>query len=91
MSEAKLPSDLAVYTTGEVSFLTQIGYFAVLEATDNGKLKFYRVGGRGYKMVTRPNLLLFMRSAGIPLDVSTFGESRVDYQSRPPKDFGVRT
>ena len=86
-----MPSDLAVYTTSEVSFLTQVGYFGILEALSGGKLKNYRVGGRGYRMVTRPDLLLFMRSAGIPLDVSTFGESRVDYQSRPPKDFGVRT
>ena len=90
MVEARLPSDLAVFTTGEVSFLTQIGYFGILEATANGKLKFHRVGGKGYKMIARPNLLLFMNSAGIPLDISTMGESRVGYQSKPPKDYGAR-
>lgn len=89
-SEAKLPSDLGVFTTGEVSYLTQIGYFGILEYLSAGTLKCYRVGGRGYRMVTRPNLLLFMKSNNIPLDVSTFGETRVDYASRPPKDFGVR-
>ena len=91
MSEAKLPSDLGVFTTAEVSFLTQIGYFGIGEHLSGGTLRHYRAAGRGYRMVTRPDLLLFMRSAGIPLDVSTLGESRVDYQSRPPKDFGVRT
>jgi hypothetical protein len=90
VGDAQLPSDLAVFTTSEVSFLTQVGYFGILEATTTGKLRHYRVGNRGYKMVTRPNLLLFMSSMGIPLDVSTLGESRVDYQSKPPKDFAPR-
>jgi len=87
----ELPSALGVFTTAEVSFLTQIGYFGILEYLSGGTLKCYRVGGRGYRMVTRPDLLMFMRSAGIPLDVATYGESRVDYATKPPKDFGART
>lgn len=84
---AELPSKLGVFTASEVSFLTQLGYFATSEYLSSGALRCYRVGGRGYRMVTRPNLLLFMRSSGIPLDVSTYGETRCDYQSKPPKDW----
>ncbi len=88
---SELPSKLGVFTIGEVSFLTQVGYFGILESATSGLLKNYRINGHGYRMVTRPNLLIFMRSNNIPLNVSTLGNSRVQYQSKAPKDFKEQT
>lgn len=87
----ELPSKLAVFSMGEVSFLTQISVAALREICDRRELKYHRTSPNGRRRVTRDSLMLYMRSNGIPFDLASKGTNRQattgHERSIAPRDF----
>lgn len=90
ITERRLPSELAVYDLQEAAYLAQASRWSLVGAIQAGDLKAHRstVGPRGHWRINRDELLHWMRSAGIPLDIALRGRPRF---GRPPPDFGART
>lgn len=70
-------SDLAekqVFTTGEAAQVCGVSQQTIIRCFDSGRLQGFRVPGSRFRRIPRSDLLLFMKSNGIPSDV--LGESR---------------
>jgi len=93
-----LPSQIGTFTLGECAFLCQISADRLRDycmdtacparARSGIRLQCYRIGRgtRPSRRVKRHDLIVWMNSMGIPLDVSQYGASRVT-GAFPPDDW----
>jgi hypothetical protein len=79
---------LAVLKMSEAMFLSQMTRDMLEAAREIGGLKWWRVTPKpqGHILITRESLVRYMRSMGIPLDISLQGASR---RGTPPEDFDL--
>ncbi|MBN8645158.1 MAG: response regulator [Planctomycetes bacterium] len=72
-----MPIEKDVLTTGEVAKLCNVAPRTVSKWFDSGQLKGYRIPGSKDRRIPLPNLMLFMKAHGIPLDGVHSGKTRV--------------
>jgi hypothetical protein len=77
-----LPSNLAVFTSGEAAYLTQMTRQMIIRCCNANDLGSYQVGIE--RRIPRNELIAFMRDENIPLDVSMQGTSAIDAAIAPP-------
>jgi len=58
-----------VFTTGEAAALCNVSQQTIIRCFDKGRLNGFRVPGSRFRRIPREDLIVFMKSNGMPVDV----------------------
>lgn len=66
-----------VFTTGEAANLCKISQQTIIRCFDNGRLHGFRVPGSRFRRIPREELIRFMRSNNIPIEILEEGRQKI--------------
>lgn len=66
-----------VFTTGEAANLCKISQQTIIRCFDNGRLHGFRVPGSRFRRIPREELIRFMRSNEIPIEILEGGRQKI--------------
>src|SRR5215207_9823380 len=66
-----------VYTTGEAAEICKVSQQTIIRCFDAGRLSGFRVPGSKFRRIPREELIRFMRTNSIPLDIVEGGKKRI--------------
>lgn len=70
-------ADKQVFTTGEAAEICKVSQQTIIRCFDSGRLQGFRVPGSRFRRIPRSDLIRFMKTNDIPLDILEPGRKRV--------------